>query len=66
MTTAALSSRAWHPLTGAWAVAVPALVAVAAAALWRGAGAGPAWGGIALTTYLAMGTVAGFSVSGST
>ncbi|QQS00029.1 MAG: hypothetical protein IPK37_13910 [Austwickia sp.] len=65
MTTAPPQPPAWHPLAGALLVAfsaVPALGALVAAGLGR-AGAGPA---IALTAYLAMGAIAGFSVSGST
>lgn len=61
MTTTTLAARrAWHPLTGA---ALVGLLAVLAVAAWA-AGAGPLATG--LTAFLAMGAVAGYSVSGST
>lgn len=60
MTTTAIARRAWHPITGAVLVAAVAVAAL----VWRGAGAGP--GASVLVGFLAMGAVAGFSVSGST
>lgn len=50
--------RIWHPLTGALLVAGTAAAALAVAA------AQPAWAGA--SALLALGAVAGFSVSGST
>lgn len=54
-----------HPVTGAVLTALPALVALLA---WAFASAGDAGGrgAAAFLAYLSMGTIAGFSVSGST
>lgn len=52
--------RAWHPLTGAVLVG---LLAVLALATW---GTGAGGGAVGLTAFLAMGAIAGYSVSGST
>lgn len=58
-------ARLWtHPVAGAGISVLPALAAVGAfAALADGL---LSTGAVALLAYLAMGTVAGFSVSGST
>lgn len=61
MSTSSLAvRRAWHPLTGAVLVGLAAVLAVST---WV---AGAQAGVVGLTAFLAMGAIAGYSVSGST
>lgn len=64
------TTRWTHPVAGAGVSVLPALAAVVAFAVATATGGlaagGLSSGAVALLAYLAMGTIAGYSVSGST
>lgn len=60
MTVSATHRRLWHPLTGALVVSLGALICGLALLFGKGEAA------LSLSAFLAMGAIAGFSVSGST